>query len=46
MLELVKEFISECKSNPKEMLLESATVFLMFASFYLIIVLGSILGLQ
>jgi len=46
MLELVKEFVSECKSNPKEIVLESATVFVMFASCYLMIVLGSILGLQ
>jgi len=46
MLELFKEFINECKTNPKEMLLESTTVFLIFAVGYFMLILGSILGLQ
>ena len=46
MLELFKEFISECKTNPKEMLQDSVAVFLIFAMGYFTLMLGSILGLQ
>ena len=44
MLELFKEFISECKTNPKEMLQDSVAVFLIFAFCYLLLVFGSIVS--
>ena len=44
MLELFKEFISECKNNPKELLKDSIAVFLMFAFCYLLLVFGSIVS--
>ena len=46
MLELFKEFISECKNNPKELLKDSVAVFLIFAFCYLLLVFGAILGLN
>ncbi len=46
MLELFKEFISECKNNPKEMLKDSIALFLIFAFCYLLLVFGAILELN
>ena len=42
MKDLVKEFIELFKDNPKEMLKDSAAVFLIFTFSYLLLVLSSI----
>ena len=44
MKDLVKEFIELFKDNPKEMLKDSAAVFLIFTFCYLLLVFGSIVA--
>ena len=46
MLELLKEFVNECKNNPIEMLADIFAVTTIFAFGYALLMLGSILGLN
>jgi len=46
MLELLKEFISECKNNPIAMLVDMFAITTIFAFGYALLMLGSILGLS
>ena len=46
MLELLKEFVKECKNNPIEMLTDMFAVTTIFAFGYALLMLGSILGLK
>ena len=46
MLELLKEFVNECKNNPIEMLADIFAVTTIFAFGYALLMLGSILGLS
>jgi len=46
MKELLKEFISECKNNPIEMLTDMFAITTIFAFGYALLMLGSILGLK
>ena len=46
MLELLKEFVNECKNNPIEMLKETLAITTIFAFGYALLMLGSILGLS
>jgi len=46
MLELLKEFISECKNNPIEMLTDVLAITTIFGFGYALLMLGSILGLS
>ena len=46
MLELLKEFIKECKNNPIEMLTDMFAITTIFAFGYALLMLGSILELS
>jgi len=43
---MLKEFIKLVKEKPQELILDSVAIFAIFAFFYFIIILGSILGLN
>ncbi len=45
-MNLLREFIKECKSNPIEVLQDSVMLFLIFAFGYFLLMLGAILGLN
>ena len=46
MLELLKEFVKECKNNPIEMLTDILAITTIFGFGYALLMLGSILGLS